>query len=342
LLWLWKLWLIRVMTKVLPATPEALADAARLLQDGKLVAFPTETVYGLGANALDGKAVAAIFEAKGRPQFNPLITHGASLEMLLPYAKFDERALALADKFWPGPLTFILPKSSECAVSDLVTAGLETIALRVPAHEIALALIKEAGVPIAAPSANKSGELSPTAPHHVLDSLGDKVGLVLAGGATKYGLESTVVDLSGDDVVIVRPGAVTAEDISDLLGVVVTYDLDTKDKPKSPGQLLRHYAPRIPVRLNAVDVEPGEALLAFGSVKFMGVRGGGSAKTMQRDSYYNLSEPGDLLEAAANLFAGLRALDQAGHSRIAVMNIPDTGIGIAINDRLKRAAQSVR
>lgn len=328
------------MTKVSPATPQSLVDAARLLRDGNLVAFPTETVYGLGANALDGKAVAAIFEAKGRPQFNPLITHGSSLEMLLPYAKFDERALALADKFWPGPLTFILPKSDDCAVSDLVTAGLSTIALRVPAHDVAQRLIAEAGVPIAAPSANASGQLSPTAPHHVIDSLGDKVALVIAGGATKYGLESTVVDLSGDDVVIVRPGAVTAEDISDLLGVPVTYDLDAKEKPKSPGQLLRHYAPGIPVRLNAVDVEPGEALLAFGSVKFMGVRGGGSAKNMPRDSYYNLSEPADLLEAAANLFAGMRALDKPEHSRIAVMNIPDTSIGIAINDRLKRAADS--
>lgn len=330
------------MVKISPVTPAALDEAARLLQDGQLVAFPTETVYGLGANALDGVAVAKIFLAKGRPQFNPLISHGASVEMLMPYAKFDERALALADKFWPGPLSMILPKAENCAISDLVTAGLHTIALRVPEHEVALKLIEKAGVPIAAPSANASGELSPTAPHHVIDSLGDNVALVLAGGVTKYGLESTVVDLSGDDVVIVRPGAITAEDISDLLGVPVTYDLEAKDKPKSPGQLLRHYAPKIPVRLNAVDVEPGEALLAFGSVKFMGVRGGGFAKNMPRESYYNLSEPGDLLEAAANLFAGMRALDIAGHSRIAVMNIPDTGIGIAINDRLKRAADASR
>ena len=330
------------MTKVSPATPPSIAEAAALLQAGQLVAFPTETVYGLGANALDGKAVAAIFAAKGRPQFNPLISHGISVEMLKPYAVFDDRALALADKFWPGPLTFILPKTPDCAISDLVTAGLSTIAVRVPAHPVALDLIKAAGVPLAAPSATVSGNLSPTAPHHVIDSLGDAVSMVLAGGPTKYGLESTVVDLTGDDVVIVRPGAITAEDIGDVLGVTVTYDLESKDKPKSPGQLLRHYAPGIPVRLNAVDVEPGEALLACGSVKFMGVRGGGFAKNMPQDSYYNLSEPGDLLEAAANLFSGLRRLDVPGHSRIAVMAIPDTGIGIAINDRLKRAAAATQ
>ncbi len=328
------------MVKVAPATPQSIEEAARLLREGSLVAFPTETVYGLGANALDGRAVASIFSTKGRPQFNPLISHGSSLEMLLPYARFDERALALAEKFWPGPLTFILPRSADRAISELATAGLDTVALRVPAHDVARELIEAAGVPVAAPSANASGELSPTAPHHVLESLGDKVSLVLAGGATKFGLESTVVDLSGDDVVIVRPGAVTAEDIADVLGVPVTYDLGSKDKPKSPGQLLRHYAPRIPVRLNAVDVEPGEALLAFGSVKFMGVRGGGFAKDMPRERFYNLSEQGDLLEAAAHLFAGMRALDLPGHARIAVMNIPETGIGVAINDRLRRAAEA--
>ena len=328
------------MTQVQPATPAAIAAAARLLQDGQLVAFPTETVYGLGANALDGRAVAGIFAAKGRPSFNPLISHGASLEMLLPYGQFDERALSLADKFWPGPLTMILPQVPGSGISELVTAGLSTIALRVPAHPIALELIKAAGLPIAAPSANKSGSLSPTAPHHVLSSLGDAVPVILAAGATKFGLESTVVDLSGPDVVIVRPGAVTAEDIADVLGCAVTYDLEATETPKSPGQLLRHYAPGIPVRLKAVDVEPGEALLAFGSTKFMGIRGGGFAKDLPQDAFYNLSEQGDLLEAAANLFAGLRALDRAGHTRIAVMDIPDREIGIAINDRLKRAAES--
>lgn len=328
------------MTTVQIATPDAIAAAARLIRDGELVAFPTETVYGLGANALDGRAVAKIFAAKGRPSFNPLISHGDSLEMLRAYAQFDDRALQLADKFWPGPLTMILPQLAGSGISDLVTAGLATIALRVPAHPVALELIKAAGVPVAAPSANKSGTLSPTAPHHVLDSLGSNIGVILAAGVTKFGLESTVVDLSGPDVAIVRPGAITAEDIADVLGSPVTYDLEATETPKSPGQLLRHYAPGIPVRLRAVDVAPGEALLAFGSTKFMGIRGGGFAKDLPRESLYNLSEQGDLLEAAANLFAGLRALDQTGHTGIAVMDIPDRGIGIAINDRLKRAADS--
>lgn len=323
-----------------PATPDAIAKAAALLRDGGLVAFPTETVYGLGANALDGKAVAGIFAAKGRPQFNPLISHGASLDMLLPYAVFDERALALADRFWPGPLTMILPKQTG-GICDLVTAGLDTVALRVPDHAVALALIRAAGVPVAAPSANRSGSLSPSAPHHVFESLGDAAPFILAAGATKYGLESTVLDLSGTDPVIVRPGAITAEDIADILEYPVTYDLDTKEKPKSPGQLLRHYAPGRPVRLGAIDVEPGEALLAFGSTKFMGIRGGGFAKNLPEGAFYNLSEQGDLLEAASRLFAGMRELDKPEHSRIAVMGIPDTGIGIAINDRLKRAADAV-
>lgn len=328
------------MTLIQPATPASIEKAARMIREGELVAFPTETVYGLGANALEGRAVAKIFAAKGRPQFNPLISHGASLEMLLPYAAFDERALALADKFWPGPLTFILPLRKGSGISDLVTAGLDTIALRVPDHPTALDLIRLAGVPIAAPSANKSGSLSPTAPHHVLQSLGESLSLILAAGATKYGLESTVLDLTGSDPVIVRPGAVTAEDIADVLERAVTYDMEAKEKPRSPGQLLRHYAPGLPVRLNAIDVEPGEALLAFGSAKFMGLRGGGFARNLPQDSFYNLSEQGDLLEAAANLFAGLRALDKPQHTHIAVMNIPDYGIGIAINERLRRAADS--
>lgn len=336
------LWFNTAMTQVQPATPDTIQDAARLIRAGQLVAFPTETVYGLGANALDGKAVAGIFAAKGRPQFNPLISHGASLEMLLPYAEFDERALALAEKFWPGPLSLILPLKAQIGISELVTAGLGTIALRVPAHPVALALIEAAGVPIAAPSANASGKLSPTAPHHVLESLGDAVKLILASGTTKYGLESTVLDLSGSEPVIVRPGAVTAEEISDVLGVAVGYDLDSKEQPKSPGQLLRHYAPRLPMRLRAVDVEPDEALLAFGSTRFMGVRGGGAVKDLHQDQVYNLSAQGDLLEAAANLFAGLRALDQSGCKAIAVMDIPQQGIGIAINDRLKRAAEAPR
>lgn len=324
--------------KILTISPDNMAQAAGLLKAGELVAFPTETVYGLGANACDGVAVAKIFEAKGRPSFNPLISHGANVEMLRGEAMFDDRALSLADKFWPGPLTMILPRSKDCRISDLACAGLPTVALRVPSHKVARELIALAGVPIAAPSANASGELSPTAPHHVLASLGDKVPVILAAGATEYGVESTVVDLSGSDVVIVRPGAITAEDIADVLDCPVTYDLEAKEKPRSPGQLLRHYAPNTPVRLRAVDVEADEALLAFGSTKFMGIRGGGRVSDLPPDHFRNLSEKGDLLEASANLFAYLRALDGPEVKGIAVMDIPDTGIGIAINDRLKRAA----
>lgn len=328
-----------IHTQILVSSPDNIARAAELLRGGDLVAFPTETVYGLGANATDGKAIAKIYEAKGRPSFNPLISHGSSLDMLLGEAEFDDRALSLADKFWPGPLTIILPRSKTGKISDLACAGLPTIALRIPAHKIALDIIEAAGVPIAAPSANASGTLSPTAPHHVLSSLGGKIGMIMAGGATQYGLESTVVDLSGQDVVIVRAGAITAEDIADCLGCPVTYELEATDKPRSPGQLLRHYAPNKPIRLRAVDVEQGEALLAFGSTKFMGIRGGGKASDIPDDLKMNLSETGDLLEAAANLFSYLRILDGSDASQIAVMDIPNVGIGIAINDRLKRAAE---
>lgn len=325
-------------TQILTISPDNMTRAADLLRAGELVAFPTETVYGLGADATNGKAIAKIFEAKGRPSFNPLISHGSSLEMLLPEAEFDDRALSLADKFWPGPLTMILPRKATGKISDLACAGLPTVALRIPSHKVALELIAAAGVPIAAPSANASGTLSPTAPHHVLSSLGGKLPVILAGGATQYGLESTVVDLSGDDVVVVRAGAVTAEDIADCLECTVTYELEATEKPRSPGQLLRHYAPNKPLRLRAVDVEAGEAFLAFGSTKFMGVRGGGTVKSIPDDLKINLSESGDLLEAAANLFSHLRILDNSEGTQIAVMDVPNIGIGIAINDRLKRAS----
>ncbi|MFA7276241.1 MAG: L-threonylcarbamoyladenylate synthase [Pseudobdellovibrionaceae bacterium] len=331
------------MTRILHPDASAILEAAALIREGGLVAFPTETVYGLGADATNGQAVAKIFSAKGRPSFNPLIAHGSSLEMLLGEAVFDARAFSLADKFWPGPLTLILPKAAGSRICDLVTAGLDTVALRIPHHKVALELIAACGVPVAAPSANASGELSPTAPHHVAASLGDGVPLILAGGTTQYGLESTVVDLSGPETVIVRPGAISAEDIADCLECFVTYDFGVKeaaDKPRSPGQLLRHYAPSRPLRLRAVDVAPDEALLAFGSLKFMGVQGGGKASDLPESQCLNLSEKGDVLEAAAHLFAYLRALDEPQFSRIAVMDIPESGIGIAINDRLRRAAQA--
>lgn len=326
------------MARLIAPTPSSIIDAAQQVRAGQLVVFPTETVYGLGANALDGVAVARIFAAKGRPSFNPVIVHAADAESALALVRADNRARALADQFWPGPLTMILPRRADCAVSDLCAAGLPTLAVRVPAHPVAQALLKECGVPLAAPSANRSGTISPTTPQHVADSLGDAVDMILSGGACRVGLESTVLDLTGDNAVILRPGAVTAEDIEDCLGAAVTIDHGDHDAPKSPGQLLRHYAPTIPVRLDAVDVAPGEALLGFGSLKFMGLRGGGFAKDLPEHALRNLSETGDLYEAAANLFRMLRELDNPANAAIAVMNIPDAGLGVAIRDRLRRAA----
>ena len=328
------------MPRLLEANAAAIAEAATLLADGKLVALPTETVYGLGANALDGVAVARIFAAKGRPQFNPLIVHVVDSKAAQNYVVMNDAACRVAARFWPGPLTLILPRVAGCAISDLCSAGLSTLAIRVPAHPVAQAVLKKSGLPVAAPSANKSGSISPTTPMHVLESLGNDVDLILAAGPSAVGLESTVLDLSGDIPVVLRPGAITAEDIAAVLGCAVGYDLGDHggDEVKSPGQLLKHYAPSIPVRLNAVDVAPGEALLGFGSLKFMGLRGGGFAKDLPGGALLNLSEQGDLYEAAANLFRMMRALDKSGHKAIAVMNIPDQGIGIAINDRLRRAA----
>lgn len=326
------------MTTIKTASPESIKEAAQILQSGGLVAFPTETVYGLGANALDGQAVAGIFAAKNRPSFNPIIVHVASRADAEKYVEVDARAKGLMQTFWPGPLTLILPKKKDGGLSDLVSAGLPSIAIRMPNHPVALKLIEAAGVPVAAPSANASGEPSATTPRHVQESLGENAPFILAGGACAVGLESTVLDLTGDAPVIVRPGAVMAEDLEPYLGAV-PYDLGSHDKPRSPGQLLKHYAPSIPVRLGAVDVQDGEALLAFGSTKFMGIKTGGFANQLPDAKFKNLSENGDLHEAAANLFSMLRDLDTPENTGIAVMNIPDQGLGIAINDRLKRAAQ---
>lgn len=320
------------------ATHESIQEAAEMIKSGGVVAFPTETVYGLGANALDGQAVAKIFAAKNRPSINPIIIHVASREDAQKYVEVDARAKGLMAAFWPGPLTMILPRKTGGGVSELVSAGLDTIAIRMPNHPVALELIRCAGVPIAAPSANASGEPSATTPRHVMDSLGQRIPMILAGGACSVGLESTVLDLSGGVPAIVRAGAITAQDLEEYLGDV-PYDFGNNDKPKSPGQLLKNYAPSIPVRLNAVDVEEGEGLLAFGSTKFMGVKTGGFANQLGDARFKNLREGGDLIEAAANLFTMLRDLDNAENKGIAVMNIPDVGIGIAINDRLKRAAQ---
>lgn len=327
------------MPRIVVANNQSIIDAADLIKAGELVVLPTETVYGLGANALDGQAVAKIFEAKNRPQFNPLIIHVADVKIAEKYVEMDSRAHKLAMAFWPGPLTLILPRKEGCGVSDLVSAGLETLAVRVPAHKVMRAVMKRAGVPIAAPSANASGEPSATTPKHVAESLGERVPYILGAGVCDVGLESTVLDLSGEAPIILRPGAITAEDLEPYLGVV-EIDSGNHEKPKSPGQLLKHYAPSIPVRLNAVDIKKGEALLAFGSTKFMGIEGGGSAKDLSDIAFKNLSEEGDLLEAASNLFMMLRDLDAPENKAIAVMNIPETGLGIAINDRLRRAAQA--
>lgn len=305
-------------------TPAALAKAARLLAEGKLVAFPTETVYGLGADARSDEAVAGIFAAKGRPKFNPLIVHVESLAAAERYGVFERQAKALASRFWPGALTLVVPRRADCDVSWLATAGLETIALRVPVHPIAQQLLKAFGGPLAAPSANRSGSVSATTARHVAESLGDAVSLILDGGATTHGLESTIVGLDGR-AALLRPGAITRAEIEAVVGPLGLAK-DSEDAPHSPGRLKRHYATATPLRLNATSVAGDEALLAFGAPL------AGARVTL------NLSPSGDLVEAAAHLFAMLRKLDTAGVRAIAVMPIPATGLGEAINDRLQRAA----
>lgn len=305
------------------ADTRAIADAARLLREGGLVAFPTETVYGLGADASNGRAVARVFEAKGRPQFNPLIVHVASLAEAERYAVFDDTARHLAQAFWPGALTLVLPRASGCTLSELVSAGLDTVALRVPSHPTALKLLTASAVPVAAPSANASGRISATTAQHVAQSLGDKVDLILDGGATPLGLESTVIGFDGAQPVLLRAGAIARADIEAVVGPLVA----PSGKIQSPGQLASHYAPRAALRLDAMTVKPDEALLAFGPLIPAGGR-----------KMLNLSALGDLREAAANLFAMLHVLDAPEAAAIAVMPVPDFGLGEAINDRLRRAA----
>jgi L-threonylcarbamoyladenylate synthase len=309
------------------ADPAALAEAARLIREGRLVGFPTETVYGLGADAGNDAAVAALFAAKGRPRFNPLIVHVAEPTSARRLALFSPLAEKLAERFWPGPLTLVLRRRPEAPLSLLATAGLDTVGLRIPAHPVALDLIARAGRPIAAPSANPSGRVSPTTAAHVVEGLGDKVAMVLDGGPCRVGLESTVLDLTGPDAALLRPGGVTREALEALAGPLAP-TADDDAHPRSPGQLASHYAPRRPLRLMAVAaLEPDEALLAFGPHPPAGFK-----------AVINLSPGGDLVEAAANLFAALRALDRPEHGAIAVMPIPESGLGQAINDRLRRAA----
>jgi L-threonylcarbamoyladenylate synthase len=304
-------------------------EAARLIREGELVAFPTETVYGLGGDATNERAVAKIFEAKGRPQFNPLISHVLDAGEARRLVEWSDIADKLAARFWPGPLTLVLPRATNSPIALLATAGLDTAAVRAPAHPMAQALIRAAGRPIAAPSANRSGAVSPTRAEHVAESLGGRVKLILDGGPCEVGLESTVLDLTTAMPTLLRPGGATREAIEAVIGPVALSDaIPSGDTArKSPGQLDSHYAPARPVRLNATSVAGDEALLAFGPRPPVGAR-----------QLLNLSPEGNLTEAAANLFAHLRALDQPANTRIAVMPIPQTGLGLAINDRLRRAA----
>jgi len=307
-------------TKSLSPDDAGLSEAAQVLRAGGLVSFATETVYGLGADATNDKAVARIFAAKGRPQFNPLIAHVADIAMAKRYVDWSDAADLLANAFWPGPLTLVLPLKSQSAISSLVTAGLSSLAVRLPAHPLARRLLREFGGPIAAPSANPSGKISPTTPAHVLAGLSGKIDAVVAGGNCEVGLESTIVGLLGQPSLL-RSGGVPMVAIEAVLGTALTADT-SPDTLIAPGQMSSHYAPGATVRLNATVWQEGELRLGFGDV----------------DCDLNLSPSGDLVEAAAHLFQHLHALDARGSDKIAVSPIPNTGLGVAINDRLDRAA----
>ncbi len=308
--------------KTLAAGPDSIARATAHLRGGGLVAFPTETVYGLGADATNALAVASVFDAKSRPLFNPLIVHVPDLAQAETLAEFSPGAYSLAIRFWPGALTLVLPLRADSGVADLVSAGLGTIALRVPRHPLAQALLHEAGCPIAAPSANRSGGISPTLAQHVEEDFADQEGLILDGGPSEVGLESTVVGWIGDRPVLLRSGAVTREELEQVLGAPL--DDAGAEAHASPGRLESHYAPRAGLRLDVQDAKDGEALLGFGPDA--------------AGAHFNLSPAGDLIEAAANLYAALRLLDATGVGTIAVTPIPEYGLGEAINDRLRRAA----
>jgi L-threonylcarbamoyladenylate synthase len=322
-----------LITRVLQANSVAVSEAARVLAAGGLVAFPTETVYGLGADATDGRAVARLYAAKGRPAFNPLIAHVVDLKAAQALARFNPEAARLAKAFWPGPLTLVLPKAAKCRVADLATAGLDTIAVRIPDHTVALEILAAFGKPIVAPSANRSGHVSPTRAEHVQADLAGRIDLIIDGEATPVGVESTIIACLKEPVLL-RPGGLPRAAIERALEQKLAYAPagapHTDEAPLAPGMMGAHYAPRTRMRLDVRHVEPGEGLLAFGRRPAEGASG--ALKVL------NLSARGDLIEAAANLFSHLRTLDAAGATAIAVMPVPHEGLGEAINDRLRRAA----
>jgi L-threonylcarbamoyladenylate synthase len=316
-------------TQRLEASAEGIAAAGALLAGGALVAFPTETVYGLGADATNPQAIAALYAAKGRPLFNPLIAHVAHVEEALNLGDFPPLAQALARAFWPGPLTLVVPLRADGPVCDLARAGLSSIAIRVPDHPVAQGVLSAAGRPIAAPSANVSGHVSPSTAAHVLADLDGRIAAVIDGGPTEVGVESTIIAVLGDEAVMLRPGGLARERIEAVLGMPLAERTGTDARPIAPGRLASHYAPNNGLRLNATHIAPGEACLAFGLPL---PQGADPARTL------NLSEAGDLTQAAANLYAHLRALDALPGAGIAACPLPRTGLGEALNDRLARAA----
>lgn len=314
------------MNNIYQPLPENITRAAQVIQNGGLVSFPTDTVYGLGANVYNARAVASIFKAKERPLFDPLISHIADIDFLPEYAITDERVMDLAHHFWPGPLTFVLRRKDNNPSVDLACAGLSSLAVRMPNHPVALELIRQSGVPIVAPSANRFKTVSPTTARHVYDSLGSKVNMILDGGACTIGVETTIIDLTTPHIVILRAGGLSKEELENYTGEKIYLSHDNPDMPKAPGQLLKHYAPKMPLRINVAEneVREDEFFIGFGNVN---------------GSHLNLSPDSDLKEAAANLFAYLREAEKhSEYKGIAMSPIPENGLGLAINDRIRRAA----
>jgi L-threonylcarbamoyladenylate synthase len=321
-------WTVQLTCDDWRSDPQA-EEVCRVLLNGELVAIPTETVYGLAADATNSFACARIFAAKGRPQFNPLISHVASLEAAMVHGAFNADARKLAEAFWPGPLTLVVPKSSSSPICDLATAGLETVALRVPAGPVMRFLSERTGRPLAAPSANISGRISATRAEEVIEDLAEALSFVVDAGPCSVGIESTIISCIDDTPRLLRPGGIPREAIEHLLGKPLQSP-EAREAPAAPGMLSSHYAPSTPVRLNASEVRPGEALLSFGGNRL--------ANAGNAIAEINLSETADLTEAAACLFSALRRLDANAPTAICVQNIPSDGLGEAINDRLRRAA----